>query len=676
MRHRFAPAAGLFLCLTALIGARQDRGSDLPQFRAGVELIQLDVSVLDRDRRPVRGLTAVDFTVLVDGQVRPVSAFKSVELTRPAAPPGALWMKDVAPDVVTNARPAGRVVAIVIDDGSLNAPDVADLFAVRKMRELGRAAVDELADNDLAAVVFTENSHRSQNFTTDRQLLFGAIEKAPLLPSPAANLGFFRGAQTNGLVTVETGDPFGINRPSCDCGACSIETLGRIADGLLALPEQRKVIVFISAGVRVDPQVSVPYSAEGNNYAYRAEHCNVRKQRALADVYRRAGLANVTIQSLDARGLIATDRAPTLAEIGAIDTNGGIDLRVEFLRGIAEQTGGRAVVRNNDMEREVRPLIEETSFYYLLGVEAPTVKDDGRLHQIKVSTARPGVEVRTRRGYFAPTPEERRRMVATETGDAEAAMTGPLPKADVPLEINVLPFADPKAPEGSSLAVIVGVTQPNGVRGMARSERVRIVTTAYNPETGQSVGSQQHELDLQWNATGQETGRFEVLSRLPLKPGRYEVRVGVEAGDGRTGSVYTYAEVPDFQKNALSLSGLVLNVTPTPRAVPVDAFRDVIPLTPTARRTFRRTDRVTAWLRFYRPKDAAGTITTRLTSADNDVIAELTQVIDNASGGDSATGEHRIDLPVEDLTPGEYLVTVEVSAGNNRARRDARFRIQ
>src|SRR6187200_114039 len=127
MRHRFAPAAGLFLCLTALIGARQDRGSDLPQFRAGVELIQLDVSVLDRDRRPVRGLTAVDFTVLVDGQVRPVSAFKSVELTRPAAPPGALWMKDVAPDVVTNARPAGRVVAIVIDDGSLNAPDVADL---------------------------------------------------------------------------------------------------------------------------------------------------------------------------------------------------------------------------------------------------------------------------------------------------------------------------------------------------------------------------------------------------------------------------------------------------------------------------------------------------------------------------------------------------------------------
>jgi len=267
-------------------------------------------------------------------------------------------------------------------------------------------------------------------------------------------------------------------------------------------------------------------------------------------------------------------------------------------------------------------------------------------------------------------------MVATENGDAEAVMTGPLPKADVPLEINVLPFADPKAPQGSSLAVIVGVTQPNGGRGTARSERVRIVTTAYNPETGQSVGSQQHELDLQWNATGQETGRFEVLSRLPLKPGRYEVRAGVETGDGRTGSVYTYADVPDFGKNGLSLSGLVLNVRPSARSAPADAFRDIMPLTPTSRRAFRKTDRVTAWLRFYRPKDAGGTITTRLTGADNEVIAELTQVIDNSSGGDSTTGEHRIDLPVEDLTAGEYLVTVEVSAGNNRARRDARFRIQ
>ena len=75
-------------------------------------------------------------------------------------------------------------------------------------------------------------------------------------------------------------------------------------------------------------------------------------------------------------------------------------------------------------------------------------------------------------------------------------------------------------------------------------------------------------------------------------------------------------------------------------------------------------------------RSAPGTITTRLTNADNDVIAELTEVIEPKAGSDPKTVDHRIDLPVEDLTPGEYLVTVEVSAGNDRARRDVRFRIQ
>ena len=212
MHRRLLAAAGSVLCLTALVGARQDRGATPPQFRSGVELIQLDVSVVDRERRPVRGLTPGDFTVLVDGQPRRITAFKWVEPPPPPPPPSALWMRDVAPDVVTNALPTGRVVAVVLDDGSFNAPNVADLFAVRRAREAARTAIDELGETDLAAVIFTENGHRSQNFTADRQLLLAAVDNAPLLPSPRLDLGFFQGAQTTGLVTTEAADPFGINR--------------------------------------------------------------------------------------------------------------------------------------------------------------------------------------------------------------------------------------------------------------------------------------------------------------------------------------------------------------------------------------------------------------------------------------------------------------------------------
>ena len=49
----------------------QDR-RDQPTFQTGVELVQLDVSVLDDKRQPVRGLSAADFTVLENGVPRPV----------------------------------------------------------------------------------------------------------------------------------------------------------------------------------------------------------------------------------------------------------------------------------------------------------------------------------------------------------------------------------------------------------------------------------------------------------------------------------------------------------------------------------------------------------------------------------------------------------------------------
>ena len=49
-------------------------------FKSGVHLVHLDVSVLDRDRQPVRGLTAADFTVLEDGKTQKIAAFAAVDV--------------------------------------------------------------------------------------------------------------------------------------------------------------------------------------------------------------------------------------------------------------------------------------------------------------------------------------------------------------------------------------------------------------------------------------------------------------------------------------------------------------------------------------------------------------------------------------------------------------------
>jgi hypothetical protein len=61
-------------------GTPQSQVQPVPLFRTGVNLVTVDVSVLDKDRRPVRGLTADDFTILENGLPQPVAAFTAIDL--------------------------------------------------------------------------------------------------------------------------------------------------------------------------------------------------------------------------------------------------------------------------------------------------------------------------------------------------------------------------------------------------------------------------------------------------------------------------------------------------------------------------------------------------------------------------------------------------------------------
>jgi VWFA-related protein len=170
--------------------AEQSPPTSQPAFRTGVELVQVDVSVLDKERQPVQGLTASDFTVREDGKVRPVTAFSVVDLPARAAEPAAAWVHDVAPDVVSNAvARAGRLVVILFDRTVRN----ADVPAAKRTAE---AIVNQLGPADLAAVVYTARGV-PQNFTADRRLLLAAIAQ-PFM----------------GLAEGDTGNP-----GQCLCGA-------------------------------------------------------------------------------------------------------------------------------------------------------------------------------------------------------------------------------------------------------------------------------------------------------------------------------------------------------------------------------------------------------------------------------------------------------------------------
>jgi len=125
------------------------------------------------------------------------------------------------------------------------------------------------------------------------------------------------------------------------------------------------------------------------------------------------------------------------------------------------------------------------------------------------------------------------------------------------------------------------------------------------------------------------------------------------------------------------MSGILINATPAARAAPQDAFADLAPLTPTARRRFATTDRVIALARVYQsaPQFVPGTITTRLTDGQNAVIAEVTEPLEGRTTGQISTADFQIDVPVADLSAGEYLLTIEVQASGKSAKRDVRLRV-
>ena len=162
-----------------------------------------------------------------------------------------------------------------------------------------------------------------------------------------------------------------------------------------------------------------------------------------------------------------------------------------------------------------------------------------------------------------------------------------------------------------------------------------------------------------------------------MPPGRYEIRVAVRTEDARSGSVYTFVDVPDFSQSGLSLSGIVLESTPSLAAVPRDAYVDLLPVVPTARRDFGASDRVSALVRVYQGGShplVPATVITRIVDAKNEQITKSTRELDPSLFKDRAF-DHRFDLP-RTLVAGEYLFTVEISAGGKTSERALRFRVR
>jgi hypothetical protein len=263
--------------------------------------------------------------------------------------------------------------------------------------------------------------------------------------------------------------------------------------------------------------------------------------------------------------------------------------------------------------------------------------------------------------------------VAPETADA---LEGVLPRSDVPLAVSAAPFALPGGKE-SAVMIVLGVRQhlPDA---QARRDPIKVLAAAFD-RNGRAVQSESQTLGLTWHPDATGSMPYELLSRLVLRPGRYEVRVALDAGADQRASVYTYVDVPDFSRQPLSLSGIVLSASTPIVSASTKSATGILPIVPTARRQFAPADRVTAFLRVYQAANEAprpATITAKLVDAQDHVRWQQVVTLAADSFGAAHSADCRLDVPVSVLDAGQYLLVVDATRGDLSARRGVRFAVR
>ena len=403
-----------------------------PRFRASVEAVVLDVSVLDRDGLPVRGLEARDFTVLEDGTPQSITTFTPIDLPDvERAIPG--WLRDAPRDTSANDQVAQGAVLVILMD------DIALRTLPSRVHDCARQVIESMGPHDVAAVVYLASRYLGQGFTSDRSRLLAAVER-------------YMGGGGDALSKLAP--------------RMLADTIDDLADGLAALPSRRKAIVYVSSGLFFDFAGGMPGSLSWQDI--NAAHDTGSAAYRFLRVFDRARRANVSVYCVDPMGL----------------THGAETVTRDFLRTLSQNTGGFTVADTNDTRTGVVQIFRENSSYYLLGYQPANARTQGRFRKIEVRVNRPGVTVRTRTGYFEPGPE--RAKAAKKPPDTlGAAMTEFLPKTDVSMRVTAAPFALPKG-KLAAVAVVVGLRtgrEPTGgadAGTTAPETDVDVLVSAYN----------------------------------------------------------------------------------------------------------------------------------------------------------------------------------------------------
>ncbi len=648
--------------------AGQPAAAQGPTFKVQVDYVEVDALVTDTRGNYVRDLTKEDFQVFEDGKPQTITNFSLVDIPIERAERPLFAKQAIEPDVRSNERPFdGRIYVTILDEAH-TLPSNTNL-----VRRAATTFIDEkLGANDLMAVVFARGvaggEDYGQEFTNNKRLLKLAVEKFRGTAPQAATLNKLQdfvntSAQRSAGMSIPPQD---IDRVEREMNARHmLEEMTAVADWFGSVRGRKKSILLFSEGISYD--IHDVFANGGNNSASMI-------MSRMQDFIRSATKANVSLYAVDPRGLMAlSDGNIELVSVTGPGSAGlnerGLQeenrLARESLQIFAEETGGFAVVNTNGFGNAYNRIVQENSAYYVLAYYPPNPKRDGKFHKIEVRVTRPGLTVRSRRGYANPTGKVPAPEKTTLSAELRDALASPLPVSGLGMKVFAAPFKG-VAPNAS---VLLGVELRGRDINTAANAGIELAVFAVDVK-GKMKASNRDSLTLNLKPdtkTRVEQTGLRMLSRLNVPPGRYQLRVAAhEVGGGALGSVLYDLEVPEFEKTPLSMSGLVVTSAASsmlPTAKPDTDLRPVLPGPPVASRSFPQNDQLAFFTDIY-DNDLSQVhtvdIVSTLTSDDGKVVfkhAEERSTSDLA--GKKGGFGYGSTINLKDYAPGLYVLKVE-----------------
>ena len=396
----------------AQAGAQAPAASQPPTFRASVDLITTDMIARNsRTEQFIADLKPHEIEIFEDGVKQEIVSFVLTHGGRVfntlAPPPAPVQEGIILPQRRPTNDAAGRIFLIFIDDFHLQfreTPRTRDL--IKKMLRL------LIHEGDMFGIVSTGHSSISEQLTYDRQVLESSIERITgggLTPKDIMQ----------GMATSQ--GPAELRHRA----HVAFSTAYDLMRNLEKVQNRRKAVIYISSGYDFDPFVEGRLEEQARRMGINdsqdeqggmlaaaerlKEDPTYRDQRSsqqlaatdlireVYDLTKAANRANATLYTIDPRGLIA---GPDIdQEVNMNDWNAYVRETQDSLRMLAEQTGGIAIVNQNDFDKGLKRIDNETSDYYVLGYYSSNPDPTRRTRRIEVRTTRPDVTIRARETY-------------------------------------------------------------------------------------------------------------------------------------------------------------------------------------------------------------------------------------------------------------------------------------